>query len=246
MSQNENVDMRDYRDDDCNDDGDDGDNASLALARKLQEEYDSLAFASSMGSINDDFRLSNHSSSEWSAMPSSKGKQPMTDEEYARQLADEVDDYHSDHTHMTDEEFARLLQMQEDPNFDFSSPFPPTPKSHSPSDTPKKHPYFVPSSSQQVRLPPSPPFSQPRTENPPAEKFSPYTSPTFVDGEYPFPLLPLSSPPQDWPLTEPNLHGGWRNTNDPALEESIRLAHKLSQNQTTSLLQSTTVVPARS
>jgi hypothetical protein len=153
MSQNEDVDMSDYDEE-----------ASLAFARKLQDEYDRLAFvASSAGSANNDSKVSNLLSGDYqsdahslSATPS-KGKQPMTDEEYARHLAGERDDYQS--APVSDQEFARQLQLQEDPNFNFSSPFPPTPQSRSPNDNSRKDPFSVPSTLPYLLRPPSPPIT---------------------------------------------------------------------------------------
>lgn len=153
MSQNEDVDMSDYDEE-----------ASLAFARKLQEEYDRLAFvASSAGSANDDSKVSNLLSEDYQSdahslsATASKGKQPMTDDEYARHLAGERDDYQS--ALMSDQEFARQLQLQEDPNFNFSSPFPPTPQSHSPNDNTRKDPFSVPSTLPYLLRPPSPPIT---------------------------------------------------------------------------------------
>src|SRR5271155_3823812 len=165
MSQNKDVDMGE-----CDED------ESLALARKLQADYDRLAFASSSGSANDEFRLSTPLSQDYqsdapslSAVPS-KGKEPITDEEYARQLAEEMNDHHSQS--MSDHEFALLLQMQEDPDFNFSSMFPPTPKSHSSNDNKTNDPFFP-----SQKIPPSPPVSPPQTRNPFSQNTSSYVAP---------------------------------------------------------------------
>jgi len=228
MSRNEDVDMSKYDEE-----------ASLAFARKLQDEYDRLAFASSAASANDEFKMSNFLSGDYqsdahslSAIPS-KGKQPMTDEEYARHLRGETDHYHS--PPMSDEEFARMLQIQEDPNFDFSSPFPPTPQSRSPNDITRKDPFSLPSTSQQLPRPPSPPISRSRSENPFTQNASSYAAPAVDDGQLSPPLF--RSPPAPG-QPERNEYRGW---GDPAIDESLRLAHQLFQKHDTPPFQSITV-----
>src|SRR5277367_367311 len=227
MSQNEDVEMSEYDDE-----------ASLAFARKLQDEYDRLAFASSAVSTNDDFKLSNKLSGDLqsdahtlSAIPS-KGKQPMTDEEYARFLAnDQTADYRS--SSISDEEFARLLQMQEDPTFNFSSPFPPTPQSRSPND---KDPFSVLSPPQQPPPHPhSPHISPPLHQNPSTQNAPPYATQIVDDGQPPAPSFRSPTAPSQPPPSEYNDWG------DPAIDESLRLAHQLFQKQNTPPFQSTTV-----
>ena len=218
---------------------------SLALARKLQADYDRLAFASSSGSANDEFRLSTPLSQDYqsdapslSAVPS-KGKEPMTDEDHARQLAEEMNDLHSQS--MSDHEFALLLQMQEDPDFNFSSMFPPTPKSHSSNDNKTNDPFFP---SQKIPRPPSPPVSPPQTRNPFLQNTSSYVAPTADDGNLPPPLLQPPKTPEGWTEPERNIFDEWRNSD--VIGEPTRLDHQLSQAQHTSPLHSATVHPQRS
>lgn len=237
MAQNEDVDMRDYSDDK-------DDEASFALARKLQDEFDRLAFASSLGLADDDFNISNISPPGWFSMPSIKGKHPVTDEEYARQLADEMNDYQS--APMSDEELARLFQMQDDPAFDFYSPLPRIPISHSPNNSVGKNQISLPSNAQQIPRPPSPPLNQRRTRNPSIQSALPY-APLTVDGG-PSSLPLLSSPPGPRRSRQPkrNQHDDPRNRNDPAENKSLRHVQQLSQISDTPLYQSTTVFPSRS
>jgi hypothetical protein len=231
MSQNKDVGMGE-----CDED------ESLAFARKLQADY---AFASYSGSANDEFRLSTPLSHDYqsdaptlSALPS-KGKEPMTDEEYARQLAEEMNDHHS--RSISDHEFALLLQMQEDPDFDFSSMFPPTPKSHSSNDNKTNDPFFP---SQKNPPPPSPPVSPPQTRNPFFQNTSSYVAPTADDGNLPPPLLQRPKTPEGWTEPERNIFDEWRNSD--GIGEPTRLDRQLSQAQHTSPLHSATVHPQRS
>jgi hypothetical protein len=237
MAQNQDVNMRDYSDDK-------DDEASFALARKLQDEYDRLAFASSLGSADDDFNMSNISSSGWFSMPSIKGKHPVTDEEYARQLAGEMNDYQS--ATMSDEDLAQLFQMQEDPAFDFFSPFPQTPISNPPKDSVGKNQVSLSSNAQQIPRPPSPPLSQRRTRNPSIQSASPYDPLTVDGGPSSLPLSSSPPAPRRWRQPKRYQHDDPRNRNDPAEDRSFRHAQQLSQISDTPPHQSTTVFPARS
>jgi hypothetical protein len=207
--------------------------ASLALARKLQAEYDMLAFGGyshRAGADNSGSRFDfNH---QGSPPVASNWKQALDDMEYARQLDREINAITPP---MSDEEFAKLLQMQEDTNYNpynnthSSNPYaPPSP----PTSAHKgKQPMIIPPTSQ-VNRPLSPPVTpvQQRTsssqqEQPPPPPYSEHND----DKEpQPPPLLQPPTPPEGWvePMDTNDPKPNDPEPNDP---ETLQLIQQLSQ-----------------
>jgi hypothetical protein len=186
--------------------------ASLALALRLQAEFDRTP-SSQQGqqqlSVDDDYRLAAQLQQDYTATSTSNSldnlsswRVNVSDEEYARQLQAEVDMTIT--PPMSDEDFARLIQMQENGDLD--------------------HMYAPPSSmtddNKTRQRPPSPPKTPPIA--PPQHlSFSAAMGSSAWEPQPP-PLFQRPSTPEGW------IDQGTQIRNDPAIRGTLNLAHQLA------------------
>jgi hypothetical protein len=205
--------------------------ASLAYARRLQEEFDRFSL-SSPKTVDNDFQLAlklQAIETEEVAPSSSRWGGGVSDEEYARRLQVEGDA--AQKSVMSDEEFARMLQRQEenDAITNKSMPSPVYPANSPPlspfhkGKAPMKSP--LPTQAPMARRPLSPPASPPE---PPLPKLT-TLSPVVDDSDLPAPppLMRLPTPPEGY--VEPTNTGKWFERNDPSIDESLELARQLER-----------------
>lgn len=213
--------------------------ASLALARKLQAEYDMLAFGGHSypgRTQNEKSRIVNDFEADFdskgSPPESPNWKQTLDDWEYAKQLDKEIN---ASTPPMSDGEFARLLQMQEEINYEpynnkhpsnpYAPPSPPT------TGDKGKQPLIIPTTSH-VNIPLSPPITPGHHRTSSSRLQQPQLPPPYsehIDGEEPQPppLLRPPTPPPGWvesmKIIDPE-------PNDLAIDNTFQLAQQLSQN----------------
>ena len=199
---------------------DDDESASLALAHQLQAEFDRLAHDPSSSQYQQSPLLDDTHKSSFKRLSEDPGDGPnwrvhISDEEYARQLQAEENATYT--PPMSDEEFARLLQMQEVEVFIPES----SSSAVSPSSIAKGK--FV----SEVPPPPSPPQTPapfPRTLFPPGYPAGHHEA--YIQ-QPPVVCVPKSPERQTDLVEAMDL-----SRNDPAIEETLRLARELQYEST--------------
>lgn len=204
---------------------DDDESASLALAHQLQAEFDRLAHNPPHNPSSSQYQqsslLDDTHKSPFKRPPEDPGDRPdwrvhISDEEYARQLQAEENATYT--PPMSDEEFARLLQMQEVEAF-----IPESSSSAVPPSSIAKGKFV-----SEVPPPPSPPqtpASLSRTLFPPGYPSGYHEA--YLQQQPPVVCVP-EAPEQQMDLVE----AMDLSRNDPAIEETLRLARELQYEST--------------
>src|SRR5579859_2318711 len=208
--------------------------ASLAYARKLQEEFDRLALS---GSADNDYQLALKLQNEFGgAQASSSGWSASSDEELARQLQAEVNAETYKSQALADEEFARQLQEQESSAQSAENWFPPSTSYAAPptpqADKGKGRQTYAPL----TQRPPSPPATPQQPQILPPFMPSPAgasSSESNEDFGEPPPITRPPTPPPGWVEPDRSVDP---ERNDPAIDDSIALAERLQNEGNVSMV----------
>jgi hypothetical protein len=211
--------------------------ASLAYARRLQEEFDRLSFASP-AAVDDDFalalRLQALETNEGGASTSGWNS-TSNDEAYAKRLQREAKG-----PGLSDDDDARFLQPQEEhgssgPSAEYSAGAHPPPPPNNKGKAPMLSPLIAHAIPRRGPSPPATPFvqvPQPQIPPPPMPSGNSAVREDYIPP--PPPLVRPPSPPEDYVAADTSGQGF--DCNDPAFVESMRLACELQNAGTTSMV----------